>query len=81
MRLPVNEQNRKRRAVQGALKRHQEVFRSSTRFRPGLPPVIRVLIDGSYYDVAESQFDLLSEGRTPRQLGLEPVDEHGNSRG
>lgn len=69
MRSPVSEQNKKRRAVKAALERHRVIY-CSTRYRSGLPPSIRVLVSGQYYDVLDAQFRALQRGATPDQLGL-----------
>lgn len=38
----------------------------------------RVLVDGEYYDVDERRLDELLDGRTPAELGLDPVEEEAS---
>ena len=63
-----------RRAVKHALDR-QKVVIVSKRFGEG-HVTTRVLVSGEYYEVDNRQLDLLEMGRSPAQLGIEPVAHH-----
>lgn len=60
-----------RRAVKRALDR-QKVVTVSKRFDHG-HVTTRVLVGGEYYEVDNRQLDLLEMGKSPAQLGIEPV--------
>ena len=63
-----------RRAVKRVLDR-QKVVIVSKRFGEG-HVTTRVLVSGEYYEVDNRQLDLLEMGRSPTQLGIEPVAHH-----
>ena len=63
-----------RRAVKRVLDR-QKVVIVSKRFGQG-HVTTRVLVGGEYYEVDNRQLDLLEMGRSPTQLGIEPVAHH-----
>lgn len=61
-------------AQRRAVRAHKErIFITSRRFRSG-PDLIRVLIDGEYYDVGPSDLASLESGMTPEDLELYPVN-------
>lgn len=63
-----------RHAVKRVLER-QKVVIVSKRFGEG-HVTTRVLVSGEYYEVDNRQLDLLEMGRSPAQLGIEPVAHH-----
>lgn len=63
-----------RRAVKRVFDR-QKVVTVSKRFDHG-HVTTRVLVDGEYYEVDNRQLDLLEMGKSPVQLGIDPVAQH-----
>lgn len=74
MRSPAEKQIQKRRAVARALNR-QAVLVSSRLFQGDGTSVARVFVDGELYDVHDRLLGLLMDGRTPAELGIEPVED------
>ena len=53
----------------------QKVHTVSKRYDHG-SVVTRVLVGDKYFDVDNRQLDLLEMGKTPAQLGIEPIAFH-----
>ncbi|WP_315928440.1 hypothetical protein [Mesorhizobium sp. SP-1A] len=73
----VAKQLRQRKAVADALD-SQKVFISSKRFKGGEEPSFRVIVSNEAYIVGRRSLDLLLKGRTPQELGLEPIYDEPN---
>lgn len=58
--------------MRAALERQRVVYCSS-RYRDGRTVSIRVLVGRNYFDVREDQYKRLTDGATPKALGLMPL--------
>jgi len=58
-----------------ALKERQKVQLASSTYAGGALQSARVVVDNKFYDVRPSELAFLRAGRTPKDLGLEPVED------
>jgi hypothetical protein len=72
--LPDANLFRQRKAV-AALKERQRVQLASSTYADGALRSARVIVDHKFYDVRPSELAFLRAGRTPQDLGLEPVED------
>ncbi len=67
---------KQRRAV-AALKERWRVRLVSSTYSGGALQSARVIVGDKFYDVRPSELAFLRAGRTPSDLGLEPVEDPG----